>query len=382
MKKKLTPDVLLIRTTPLLEPRFKMVASTLHEIGFNPLVILWDRGFLGKVSSVEDKGSYLVQRVHLKAASGKFSLIPIIPIWWAIQTILIFKFRPRIIHCGDLISVVPAIIIGSILKIKIVYDIFDFYSQMRILDLKSSFKSVFYFLVRWLEKLAIRFAEIVILPHEQQSFLLEGAYPKLRITSINHSPENVEFNSSFNRIEHIDKLIVFYCGYLEAYRGVDTILEAMEKIDVAILFISGFGTKAPLIDRISHNSKNIEYFGFVSRERMFELMGKIDVFFVSYDPNMPVCNVASPSKLYEAMMFGKPVIVSKNTIAERIVQKEKCGLSVEYGNIEELRKTIVMLAKNKKLRKEIGKNARAAYENKYSWDNNKRRLILAYRTLI
>jgi glycosyltransferase involved in cell wall biosynthesis len=345
-------------------------------------VLLWDRGFLGSVAATENKGSYVVHRIKLSAPSGKCVLLPLIPIWWIIEALWIVKLKPKIIHAGDLISVIPALFVGALLRSKVVYDIFDFYSQMRFSDSKSSRWSFIFSLVGWVEKLAIRLSDVVILPHEQQSFLLESVCPKLHTTYVYHSPENIEFIKSDNGAAKDSKIAVLYSGYLEESRGVDHLIKAIDGLDSVILFITGFGKKAHLIETISNNMKNLVYLGFVSRSKMLELMRDTNAFVVTYDPTVPVCKVASPSKLYEAMMFGKPVIVSKGTVAESIVQQEKCGLCVEYGNIQELRNSLVLLGKDKRLRQTLGNNARAAYENKYNWNNSKKRLIYAYKQLI
>ncbi len=375
------PLVLLIRTTPLLEPRVRRVAQTLHNSGFRASVLLWDRGFLGNVAATENKGAYVVHRIKVSAPSGKWALMLLIPIWWMIEALWIIKLKPKIIHAGDLISVIPALFVGVLLRSKVVYDIFDFYSQMRFSYSKSSKLSFIYSLVGWVEKLAIKLSDVVILPHEQQSFLLEGVCPKLHATCVYHSPENIDFIKRDNRGANSSKITVLYSGYLEENRGIDHLIQAVDGLDSVVLCITGFGKKAHLIETTSNNMKNLVYLGFVSRSEMLELMRDADAFVVTYDPTVPVYKVASPSKLYEAMMFGKPVIVSKGTVAEGIVQKEACGLCVEYGNIQELRRSLVLLCKDTHLRQKLGNNARAAYETKYSWNHSKKRLINAYKQL-
>jgi glycosyltransferase involved in cell wall biosynthesis len=76
--------------------------------------------------------------------------------------------------------------------------------------------------------------------------------------------------------------------------------------------------------------------------------------------------IGMPNKIFEAMACGKPVIVSKHSMAANTVAKHNCGISVEYGDKEETYMAMKRLT-DPILRDEIGNNGRIAYQLLYSW---------------
>jgi glycosyltransferase involved in cell wall biosynthesis len=70
----------------------------------------------------------------------------------------------------------------------------------------------------------------------------------------------------------------------------------------------------------------------------------------------------------EAFAMGKPVIVSDRVGARVIIEEGKDGFIVPYGNIEIMSQCIEKLIVHKKIRLEMGENARHKAE-KFSWYN-------------
>ena len=77
------------------------------------------------------------------------------------------------------------------------------------------------------------------------------------------------------------------------------------------------------------------------------------------------------------MMLGKPIIVANNTNMDLIIEKEKCGIIIEYGDKGDLERALEKLVGNEEFRSELGENARRAYEEKYSWSKMEERLLLS-----
>jgi glycosyltransferase involved in cell wall biosynthesis len=82
------------------------------------------------------------------------------------------------------------------------------------------------------------------------------------------------------------------------------------------------------------------------------------------------------------MMCGTPILVNKGTSTANKVYEENCGLVVDANNIEEIREAIIKLKDSPELRRELGANARRAYDQKYAWKIMERRLLALYRELI
>lgn len=71
---------------------------------------------------------------------------------------------------------------------------------------------------------------------------------------------------------------------------------------------------------------------------------------------------AVPSKLYEAMASGKPIVLSADGEAAEIVQKHEAGLAVKPGDLDTLTKALRVLKAEPALRRRLGENGRRAAE--------------------
>jgi len=137
-----------------------------------------------------------------------------------------------------------------------------------------------------------------------------------------------------------EKFTIFYAGLINKYRGLDNLLKAVNGI------------------------KDIE------------------VIIAFYDTQIPNNKYASPNKLFEAMMCETPILMNNGTYASKIIKKEKCGIVVEYNDINKIRTVIKKLKNNDKIVKKLGKNGKKAYDKKYRWDIMEKRLLNLYKSIM
>ena len=83
------------------------------------------------------------------------------------------------------------------------------------------------------------------------------------------------------------------------------------------------------------------------------------------------------NKQFEAMVCGRPIIVTNNTFAAEMTKELDCGLIVEY-NGESIRETIIKLRDNPDLCKRLGVNAIRSAQNVYNWEIEKEKLLKIY----
>jgi glycosyltransferase involved in cell wall biosynthesis len=127
--------------------------------------------------------------------------------------------------------------------------------------------------------------------------------------------------------------------------------------------------------------EKIQFIGEITHAEVLERSTKSDLLFVLRDPVVPVNKYICGSKILEAMMCGRPILVNKGTSTANILLEENCGLVVDAENIEEIREAIIKLRDDPKLCEELGKNARRAYEERYSWEIMEQRLLTIYGEL-
>jgi glycosyltransferase involved in cell wall biosynthesis len=78
-------------------------------------------------------------------------------------------------------------------------------------------------------------------------------------------------------------------------------------------------------------------------------------------------------------MFGVPSITN---LCEDVVLKNKCGLVVNYYDIDQIKKAIVNLRNDKDLRNELGVNGRNSYLQKFNWNAMENKLFGIYDNLL
>jgi glycosyltransferase involved in cell wall biosynthesis len=125
--------------------------------------------------------------------------------------------------------------------------------------------------------------------------------------------------------------------------------------------------------------------GFIGRipyEEVLERSLNCDLLFVLRDSKLPVNRYICGSKLFQAMMCRKPLLVNKGTSTALKVIKDNCGIVVDAHNVDEIRKTVLKLKTNPELGRKLGMNGRKAYEKKYSWELMEHRLLSLYSEIL
>lgn len=368
-------NVLIIRSR-FTDPAIRKVATSLHNHGFDVTLLIWDRS--GKRLFSDERTGYKIKYFCLRAPQDKLSAIFFLPLWWAFELLFILKSNPDIIHACDFDTQYPAVI-AKILKRKFfVYMIYDFYANNLPNGNFPEIRKIIRVLVANVENLGIGFSDLLILVDESRYEEVKNAKIKKSIYLYN-SPENLIQEKSRN-LDTDTTIIIFYAGIIQKNRGIDHMIAAVDGIKDVILILAG-----PLVDQeilVNNVNKNIQYIGWIPTYT--ELLNKTknaDILFRFSDPNHPKTKYESPNKLFEAMMCGKPIIVSDHSSMSDIVRKENCGIVINFGAINEIREAINLLIHNPDLRNKLGNNSRIAYDNKYSWKIMEKRLVDAYLQL-
>lgn len=88
-----------------------------------------------------------------------------------------------------------------------------------------------------------------------------------------------------------------------------------------------------------------------------------------------------PTKLFEYMALGLPVIVSDFPLYRRIVEREQCGICVNPESSEEIAQAVQWLLDNPDEAEAMGKRGQDATLKKYNWDQEQGKLLDFYQSL-
>jgi glycosyltransferase involved in cell wall biosynthesis len=363
------------------DPRVKKLAETLSKYGNEVIILAWNRNEFNLPSEQEVRlGDFtykvIRKRVPANFGQGIFNLLPMLK-WQIFLVNWLIKERNLydIIHACDFDTIIPSILIKKFFNKRVIYDIFDYYAD--------SFKIPKFLkpIIIILDKIAMKVSDKIILCDERR--VRQISFHNLKkIEIIPNTPKDMllYFEKNPNYIFRKNaNFTLAYVGILQEGRFILEMIEIFKRHPEWNLMIGGFG---PLESEINNNvSKNIIFLGKLSYTEALRLYYESDAIFAIYDPSIPNHKFSSPNKVFEAMMLKKPIIVARDTGIDKLVEREKIGLVVEYGNLVEVEKAIKEL-NNNNYREKLSKNGRRLYEERYSWDLIEMKLLNIYKEII
>lgn len=162
-----------------------------------------------------------------------------------------------------------------------------------------------------------------------------------------------------------DKFKVVYTGSIRPVNNVGGILDAAvvlkDHIDIQFLIYGDGNEREALKQRVTDEGlTNVKIKGYVNKQYVPYVLSKSSVNILNYSQSL--YNWArgnSSNKLFEYMASGKPII-STVKMGYCILEKYKCGLSIEEPTPEDLAKTILKVHDMPKDQyEEMARNARA-----------------------
>jgi len=89
-----------------------------------------------------------------------------------------------------------------------------------------------------------------------------------------------------------------------------------------------------------------------------------------------------PTKLFEYMMLGLPVIASDFPLWKEIIEGNRCGICINPLDPQAIAQAIDYLAEHPEEAMEMGKRGRQAVEEKYNWETEEKKLLQLYADLL
>ncbi len=313
--------------------------------------------------------------LNVKAPYGKPYLVVMIFWWLYIFTWLMVK-RWDMVHVMNIDCAPPVLLASKLKRKKSIYEILDTYEDS--LNLPVNLRNRIINFDKWLMKY---FNAIILVDEEQISEF--GSIPNDNTAVIYDSPP--EIPSVINK-QNNECFTIFNAGNYHKDRklNLDKIFEVVKELDHIKLIMAGFGDEESLNKIKDYENKmpdKISFIGPITYEEVIKLSCNADMLFQFRDTSLKINKYICGSTLFNAMASETPIIVNKGSSTAKKVLKENCGLVVDVNNGGEIRDAILKLKNDEELRKKLGKNARNAYDTKYSWKIMESRLKKLYSTL-
>lgn len=164
-----------------------------------------------------------------------------------------------------------------------------------------------------------------------------------------------------------DSCVAFYAGLHGLAQGLDRVLDAAELLtDAPLKFVlMGDGpTKAELMRQTrARGLHNVTFLDPRPTSEVPPLLASADIVLVPLVTHIPG---ATPSKLYEAMASGRPVVLVAEGEPAAVVREGDAGLVVTPGDTAALANALRTLARDPALRQRLGQNGRRTAERLFN----------------
>lgn len=373
-------NIFYLRSTSVInDSRASKEIVSLENNGFNVTVLGWDRD-----KRIKDYNDVKINNTKIKTCFFKFNsdygkskktIIGLVLFqFWLLFKLIINNNKYQFIHACDFDCGYVSLIISKLFNKKLVYDMYDYYTDSRPLPVKIERT------INKMENSIINNANVSIICGEWRTKQISQTNPK-KLIVIHNTPDIDKINKNSIIKSNSKKIKIVYVGILQEHRLILEILNEIKINNKYELHIGGFGIFENNIKEVANEYKNIYYYGSMTYNDVLSLESECDILFATYDPKIKNHKYSAPNKVYEAMALGKPIIVCKNTGIDELVDQNKIGITIEY-NAKDFIKKLDLLLEDSKAIKNMNLTAKKMYTEKYNWKIMEKRLIDAYNELL
>lgn len=232
--------------------------------------------------------------------------------------------------------------------------------------------------IRWAEKLERFFyrkaMRIVTVTQGIQDVLAGRGYHPDKLCLVTNGTNTALFtnqgNAQKSRLALENKFVVLYAGILGIAQGIETLMdvvEALRKEDRIHFVFIGEGPVKEKIQAIQHNCAltNLTLMDEIPRDEIPVYISMADCCLVPLKKT-DLFKGALPSKMFDYMACERPIIVSIDGEARRIVEASGGGVFVEPENVQQMIAAILKLKSTPALCEKMGKHGRVFVETHFS----------------
>ena len=240
-------------------------------------------------------------------------------------------------------------------------------SKSRVLDL-----------VEGLELLLYRQADrILSLTHSFKTDLTSRGVPASKIDVVTNGVDAAQFSrerATFDARSALgvgrEVVLAGYIGTVGLAHGLRTMVEAAELLgarpDVKLLILGEGAESAALEAEAKRRGlTNLIFHGHVKHDLMPSYLAALDVSIIHLKPD-PLFKTVIPSKIFESMAMGVPMIMAVEGESAQIVRDADAGVCIPSGDAEAMANAVIALADRPDERKRLADNGMRVVVTQYA----------------
>jgi glycosyltransferase involved in cell wall biosynthesis len=272
---------------------------------------------------------------------------------------------------------------GALRSLPWVFEVRDLWPESLVGVGQTAAGTLLYRSVGHLANFLYRHATHIVVDGEwKRSHLLKQGLDENRISVVRYaidenycpdpcSDEAQQTRSALRReLGFQEEFVLLYAGTLGMAHGLETVLLAAARLrrrsDVAFLLMGEGAERQQLLARSRElRLTNVRFLGKQPREKVPAYLLAADACLVPLRRS-EVFRTAIPSKMFEAMVAGRPVILGVEGEAKEILLEAEGGIAVPPDDSEALADAILRLRQDPETARALGANGRCAVLAKYS----------------
>ena len=275
------------------------------------------------------------------------------------QDIVLFDSPP--------LPLVPAgLTIGWITGAQVVMNVSDIWPEMA-LQLGYPMGKTSLWALKRLESLGYRKSDLVTATSSAARERISRRFPDIRTAVISNGADLRVFDPAFRSQEVRESLgaspqdfLVGYFGLHGLFQGLDVVVEAAEKLrdrpTVRFVMVGDGPCKDALIESAERRGLDaISFTDLVDQERIPSFLASCDVALVPLAAEFPS---TMPSKVYETLASGVPVVISSGCEGARLVEEGNAGRTFRPGDSDELAEALIELEDDRDGLAQVRRNCR------------------------
>jgi glycosyltransferase involved in cell wall biosynthesis len=303
------------------------------------------------------------------------------PHLWRLIVGEVKRLKPDVVHLHDpeLLLIVP-----FLRSARLVYDCHEPTAETMLVRrwIPHSLRCPVSRLVAFLEPVLARHIDAVVVTEDSHMELFQRCGCPVVLLY------NYPLLSNLGFTRHSDGKTILHIGLLSEERGAGTMIQAMKHVvervwGARLLLVGSFDCPADEIEICQMISDYgledaVVLVGWVPFSDLPKWFVQGDIGLVPWQTKEKFPPQIIPTKMFEYMSFGLPIVASNRLTIRRFLDGLDCGFLVRPGDPQELAEAIEYLLNCPAEAERMGENGRQAIEERYNWEAEGEKLIALY----
>ena len=315
-------------------------------------------GYRGKICSRDESDGVRVIRTWILPSKSSKSLPRFISYTsFAMSSLLLGAWRlgrqDIVLFDTPPLPLVPTgLTLGRITRAKVIMNVSDIWPDIAI-RLGGPIGRVPMWVLKRLERLGYEKSDVVAATTDTARQQIVRQFPQVRTTVIGNGADLRMFSPSLRsqEVRHSfgvgpDDFLVGYFGLHGLFQGLEVVVETAEKLRdrprITFLMAGDGPCRDDLIELARRKRlDNIHFLGLLPWQRIPSILASCDAGLVPLAADFPG---TTPSKVYETLAAGVPVVISKGCESADLIERENAGRTFRPGDSDELADALIHLA--------------------------------------